>query len=256
MALVVAVAALAVIGTMTVTLLSYTSASARDASLKQSGQSAYALAEAGVHQALAQLSSHYYDANGKAFNASTPFATGWFTGVPASQQSPTSAAACTTGSTCMSWSVRSCAFVVAVTGCGPLTPAGIRKGTVVLSGSGSVPNPTGGAPQTRTVTVNVDVQQPTQLVPTPSYWKEIYTGAPTSSTCDLSLGQGVSITAPISSAATSASPRRPRSPGRASTCACSAGRGRRSSRGSARRHPSTRRRSPAAARARTTRSRR
>jgi Tfp pilus assembly protein PilX len=196
-ALIVAVAALAAIGTMSVSLLAYTSSSARDASLKQAGQSAYALAEAGVHQALAQLSSHYYDANGQAFNTSSPFAPAWFTGAPASQQSPTSTAACGAGTSCMSWSVRSCAFVVAVAGCGPLTPAGIRKGTVVLSGSGSVPNPTGGAPSTRTVTVNVDVQQPPQLVPTPSYWKEIYAGAPPSSGCDLSLGQGVSITAPI-----------------------------------------------------------
>jgi hypothetical protein len=47
------------------------------------------------------------------------------------------------------------------------------------------------------VTASLDVSQPSQLVGTPPYWQEIYAGAPATGGCDLSLGQGVTITAPL-----------------------------------------------------------
>ena len=63
MALVLAVVTTTVVTIMVVAMLSFTSASSRDASLKDARQSASALAEAGVGQALAQLASHYYREN-------------------------------------------------------------------------------------------------------------------------------------------------------------------------------------------------
>jgi Tfp pilus assembly protein PilX len=197
-ALIMAVLILAVMTIMAVAMISYTSASSRDASLKEAGQRAYALAEAGLNQALAQLASHYYDSSGNAANSSTAFATSWFTGVANSQQSPSSTAACTSTSTCMSWSLVGCSFHVPISGCSTSAgSAGITRGTVVLKGTGIVPNPTGARPLTRTVKTKLDVTQPAQLVATPEYWREIYSGAPASGDCDLSLGQGVTITAPL-----------------------------------------------------------
>jgi hypothetical protein len=197
-ALVFAVVVLALITIMAVSMLGYTSSSSRDASLKQSGQNAYALAEAALDQGLAQLSSHYYDTGGAAINNFVVFSPAWFSGAASSQQSPSSAAPCTATTSCMSWRVVSCSFHAPVSGCS-LIPglAGLTQGTVVLQGAGTVPNPTGGRALTRSVTVMVDVTQPPQLLPTPDYWKEIYAGAPPGGACDLSLGQGVTITAPL-----------------------------------------------------------
>ena len=88
----------------------------------------------------------------------------------------------------MSWSIESCSFFVVVSGC-TISPGvvGITKGTVVLKGTGSVPNPTGGSNRTATVTTKVDVSQPPALVATPVYWKGIYAGKPATSGCDLDL---------------------------------------------------------------------
>lgn len=185
--------ALAIILVLTVLVtatLAFTSANTRDASLKQSGQSAYALAQAGLNQALAQLYSHYYTDSSltTATNNTTVYSSSWFTGagIPTSQQSPTSSAACTSTSTCMSWSVAS------------WTPSGgpTNKGTIVLQGQGRVPNPTGGTALTRTVTESIIVQQLPAQRQTPSYWSELYSGA-TGQPCDLTLGQGVNASSPI-----------------------------------------------------------
>jgi Tfp pilus assembly protein PilX len=200
MALVMAVVILVLITILTTAMLSYTSASSRDSSLKQSSQSSYALAEAALNQGLAQLASNYYDSSGNTTNSTTPFATTWFTNLGSSQQSPGSSTACTSTSSCMSWSVPSCSFYApAPSGCGVIsgTPSGSKQGTVVVQGVGRAPNPTGGQPLSRTVTEKVDVNQTVQYVTPPPYWKEIYAGAPPSGSCDLSLGQGVAITAPL-----------------------------------------------------------
>jgi hypothetical protein len=87
----------------------------------------------------------------------------------------------------MAWSVASWT---------PTGSAGINKGTLVLRGQGTAPNPTGGTPLTRTVTETLQILQPPTKVQTPTYWSGIYSGA-TGSTCDLTLGQGVTASAPI-----------------------------------------------------------
>lgn len=185
-ALFLALAIMLVVTIMVTSVIAYTSSSSRDASIKRSGQSAYALAEAAVNQALAQLYPHYYSSSGTANNNSTMYSASWFTGT-SSQQSPTSSAACTATSSCMAWSVVSWT---------PTGSAGINKGTLVLRGRGTAQNPTGAAPLTRTVTESVQVLQPPTKVQTPTYWLGIYSGA-TGNTCDLTLAQGVTASAPI-----------------------------------------------------------
>lgn len=191
-ALVMALAVMLVLTVLVTSTLAFTSSNSRDASLKQSGQSAYALAEAGLSQAISQLESHYYTDSTLATtngNNTTVYNSSWFTGagIPSSQQSPSSTAACTSTSTCMSWGPVSWT---------PSGGAGITKGTLVLRGQGRVPNPTGGTALARTVTEKIDVRQTVQLKPTPNYWSEIYTGA-TGNTCDLNLTQQVAVTAPL-----------------------------------------------------------
>jgi Tfp pilus assembly protein PilX len=189
MALVMALAVVLVLTVLVTATLAFTSSNSRDASLKQSGQSAYALAEAGLNRGLAQLYSNYYDSTGKPYNNTTLYSASWFTGagIPTSQQSPSSTSACTATSTCMSWSVVS----ATAGGSGPYT-----KETLVLQGQGRTPNPTGGTALTRTVSQTLSVEQLPQLQQPPSYWTELYSGA-TGQPCDLQLGQKVNANAPI-----------------------------------------------------------
>jgi Tfp pilus assembly protein PilX len=187
-ALIMALAVMLVLTVLVTSTLAFTSSNSRDASLKQSGQSAYSLAEAGLSQAKAQLYLHYYKSDGSTYNYQTVYDASWFTGagIPSSQQSPTSTSACTSTSTCMSWGVSS------------WTPASAPnvKGVLVLQGTGRVPNPTGGAQLTRTVTNTIYVEKLPQYTPPPSYWTELYSGA-TGQPCDLQLGQTVNANAPI-----------------------------------------------------------
>jgi Tfp pilus assembly protein PilX len=188
MALVMALAVMLVLTILVTATLAFTSFTSRDASLKRSGQSAYSLAEAGLNQAEAQLYAHYYDTSGNPSQNTTVYDSTWYTGsgIPSSQQSPTSTAACTSTSTCMSWGPQSWT---------PANSANV-KGILVLQGTGRVPNPTGGTQLTRTVTDKIYVEQlPYKQLPG-SEWDELYSGA-TGNTCDLQLGQSVNANAPI-----------------------------------------------------------
>lgn len=204
MALVLAVVTTTVIMIMVVAMLGFTSSSSRDASLKDAQQSAYALAEAGVNQALAQLASYYYRddsprdpspyrPDGKTpINSGTVFSPSWFAGRN-SQQSSTDGSPCTFDgdgdpiSTCAAWSVTQL----------PDAPAGIKKAALLITGTGTVPNPTGAHALVKTVRTKLDVLKKPELVQTPGYWKEIYTGAGPTSGCDFILDNGVEITAPL-----------------------------------------------------------
>jgi|GEM_PF-3754272 Tfp pilus assembly protein PilX len=189
MALVMALGVMLVLTILVTSTLAFTSSSSRDASLKQSGQSAYALAEAGLSRAEAQLYSHYYDSSGVQTNNTITYSSSWFTGagIPSSQQSPSSTSACTSTSTCMSWSPVSWT---------PSGPGPWTKGTLVLQGQGRVPNPTGGTALARTVTDTIYVEQLPGFGTPNSVWTELYTGA-TGQPCDLQLGQKVNANAPI-----------------------------------------------------------
>jgi Tfp pilus assembly protein PilX len=187
-ALIMALAVMLVLTVLVTSTLAFTSSNSRDASLKQSGQSAYSLAEAGLNQAEAQLYSHYYSTSGSSSQNTTLYNPAWFTGagIPSSQQSPSSTAACTSTSTCMSWAPTSWTA----------SGSGYVKGVLVLKGMGRVPNPTGGRQLSRTVTDKIYIEQLPTFVPPPSYWTELYSGA-TGNTCDLQLGQTVNANAPI-----------------------------------------------------------
>ena len=193
-ALIMALAVMLVLTVLVTATLAFTSSNSRDASLKQSGQSAYSLAEAGLNQAEAQLYSHYYYSDGTTLsgttikNNTTLYDPTWYTGagIPSSQQSPTSTTACTATSTCMSWGPQSWTA----------GGSGYVKGVLVLKGTGRVPNPTGGTQLTRTVTDKIYVEQLPSYVPPPSYWDELYSGS-TGQPCDLQLGQTVNANAPI-----------------------------------------------------------
>jgi Tfp pilus assembly protein PilX len=187
-ALIMALAVMLVLTVLVTATLAFTSFTSRDASLKQSGQSAYSLAEAALSQAKAQLYVNYYDTSGNPKQNTTAYDPTWFTasGIPSSQQSPTSTAACTSTSTCMSWSPQSWTA----------TNSANVKGILVLQGTGRVPNPTGGAQLTRTVTDKIFVEQLPYKQTPGSEWDELYSGA-TGNTCDLQLGQSVNANAPI-----------------------------------------------------------
>jgi hypothetical protein len=204
MALVLAVVATTLITIMVVAMLSFTSSSSRDASLKDAQQSAYALAEAGVNQALAQLASHYYRddspndptpyrPDGKTpINSGTIFSPSWFA-TTNSYKSSDDGSPCTYDgngnpvSTCVAWSVTQL----------PDSPAGIKKAALLIVGTGTVPNPTGAHALVKTVRTKLNVLKKPKLVKTPDYWKEIYTGAGPTAGCDFLLDNGVEITAPL-----------------------------------------------------------
>jgi Tfp pilus assembly protein PilX len=118
--------ALGILFVLTITLgtvFYVTSASARHANTSNAGQKAYALAEAGVNNAIAQIASHYP-------NPTTPFDSSWVVGTP-------SPVPYSTGTT--QWS------------------GSFNSGVWSLTGTGTVKNPTGGAVITRTVTAKVPV---------------------------------------------------------------------------------------------------
>jgi Tfp pilus assembly protein PilV len=184
-ALVLAVLIMAVLTVTVMSMIAFTSSNTRDASSKKAGQQAYALAEAGLSDAFAQLASHYYDANGNPIDLGTT-GTAYDTSWSSSITNPTC------GSTsCSSWGVTSWT---------PLGAGGLKKGTVALWGSGTVPNPGGPnlAPLTRRVTSNVDVIEPPGTPPAPGIWQMVYSGkGPTPGTCDFTLPQGATVKSPL-----------------------------------------------------------
>jgi Tfp pilus assembly protein PilX len=183
MALVLSVLIMAVLTITVVSLVAYTSATSRDASIKRSGQDAYAYAEAGLNLAMSQIASHYYDASGKPINNTVAGSASWTTG--GSQQSASSTAPCTSSSTCVTWSTT---WTASTSG------LGVTKGTWAITATGRVPNPTGPASRvTRMVTSKVDVTAPPEKVNTPLYWNMIFSGQGPTTGCDMTIGQGVNF---------------------------------------------------------------
>lgn len=187
-ALILAVLIMAVLLVTVTSMIAFTSSSSRDASTKKVGQQAYALAEAGANNALAQLASHYYDSSGNPTNTTTAYDSTW--AISGSQQSATSTAACTTVSTCVTWGVTSWT----VNG----SSTGVTKGTVRIWGKGTAPNPGGPslADISRTVSLNIDVTQPPAAVTAPDVFRMIYSGK-VSTGCDFTMNQGVAVTGPL-----------------------------------------------------------
>lgn len=189
MALVLAVLVLAVVTIAATSAILYATSSQKDAYSKKARQNAYSLAQAALSNATAQLTSHYYNSSGSATNSATPGAASW---VPTTTQvSPSSTATCTIGSsttTCMQWSA-------SINTTGPFT--GVQKASWTITGKGSVPNPSAPGALTKSLSEVIPVTQPPMYVPPPDIWKGIYSGAPASSGCDLTTGQGVVWVSPV-----------------------------------------------------------
>ena len=134
-----ALAVMLVLTILVTSTLAFTSSNSRDASA-EAVRTVRIRARRGRAQrrACAALLALLLDSSGAPTNNTTLYSASWFTsaGILSSQQSPSSTAACTSTSTCMSWSAAS------------WTPGGgavHRTGECSSSnGVGRVPNPTGG----------------------------------------------------------------------------------------------------------------
>jgi hypothetical protein len=185
-ALVIAVLILAVVSVAASAAILYTSTSQQDAYSKKAGQTAYSLAQAGLSNAMAQLTTHYYDAGGQPTNNTTPGDPSW--APTGSQQSTSSTTACTSSSTCAAWSAT-------LDTTGPFT--GTQKAAWHITATGTVPNPSSSGVLTRTVKVDVPVNQPPEKVPPPALLNSIYSGQAPSGGCDMTSSQGVVFTSPV-----------------------------------------------------------
>src|SRR5581483_8707070 len=176
MALIVAVLILAVVSISAAAAISYTTIGQQDAASKKVGTSAYALAQAGLSNAMAQLLSHYYDSSGQPKDYTTSLNTMASTWAPSgSQQTPTSSAACTSSSTCVSWSgVLNCPVGVTCVGGSTITVSGVEKAVWHLTATGKAKNPSAPGLLTRSITVDVPVNATPQPVSPPDILKSVY----------------------------------------------------------------------------------
>jgi Tfp pilus assembly protein PilX len=203
-ALVLAILVLTIVSILATAVIAYTTTNQQDAASKKSGVSAYALAQAALSNATAQLTSHYYDSTGQPFDNTTSLTTMASTWAPVApnggvgQQSPSSSAACTTTSTCMTWSgVLRCPVTVTCAGGGSsYTPSGVKQAAWLITATGKVPNPSAPGLLTRTITVDIPVEAPPAKAPAPDIFKSVYNGK-VSTGCDLTTSQGVVWASPV-----------------------------------------------------------
>ncbi len=181
-ALVMALGIMLVLAIVFTTTIFFTSASVRHANNSNAGQKAYALAETGVNNAIAQIAPRYP-------NQTTAGDPSWLVGTMTKPYGANNAA------WWGSWS------------------GSTNSGTWTLTGKGTVRNPTGGADITRTVTAKIDVW----LVPPPFTKYGLFVNSsvldtdvsgnntitvPVYAAGDLSLGGSVKIQEPASSGTT------------------------------------------------------
>jgi hypothetical protein len=195
MALVMAVGIMFILSLTLTSVMYYTSSTSRDASRSHASQKAYALTEAALNNGVAQIASHYYDSSGAATNPTSAGTQSWISSswvTTQQQQTPASASACTSSSSCMQWAATWCPTPYSgSSSCTSLaTPASTTKGTWVISARGTVPNPTGpnANPITRNLSATLDVshdEKPTAI------WQWVYGGTSTT------IGNSAIIKAPL-----------------------------------------------------------
>jgi hypothetical protein len=199
-ALVLAVVVIAIITIAAASAIFYTDGSQRDAFSRKGNQTAYSLAQAALSAATAQLIPHYYDDTGQPDDNVTNLDEMVGYAPVGSQQSPDDTTGCTTDpvSTCMSWSAElECpAGVSCSSGAPSYSPTAPERARWHITGTGTVPNPSGTQPITRTITIDVPLVQPPAKAAAPDIFKSIYTGK-VSNGCDLSTGQNVVWAAPV-----------------------------------------------------------
>ncbi len=170
-ALVMALGVLFVLTIVLVSVISFSTSNAKDADHKTAGQGSYAVAEAGVNNALAQLATLYAPGNTTMYTSTYPSL------VSSSGQSYSGGTA--------SWS-------------SSFTSTSTYGGYWTITATGTAPNPNGPnlASLRRTITFKVDVMERPRTVGTPAIWDYNYSGG-TGSPCDMTIDQGVTFTAPL-----------------------------------------------------------
>jgi hypothetical protein len=175
MALILAVLILFLLSVTLVSVMTFTSESARHASRSKAGQQAYAAAEAGYNDALAQLAQLY--------------STGPTTAYLAAWGNPSGSAAYTGGNA--TWSSSWTPSPLPTGGSNPY------RGTWSITATGSTSNPAvPGASLTRRITAAIDVSELPGTRTAPDLWSYIYTGY-TAATCDFTIDNTVTLTAPL-----------------------------------------------------------
>jgi hypothetical protein len=202
-ALVMAIVIMAVVTIAAASAIAYTDGSQRDAFSKKSGTTAYSLAQAAISLATTQLTAEYYDSTGQPRDNSTALSTmasSWK--VSGTQMSPTNTATCTIASpnpSCMTWSSQLNCPSVAVNcpGGSSISVSGAEQAAWHITGTGSVYNPSGTAPITRTITVDVPLNQiPGKSKNIPDIYKSVYSGG-TGQPCDMTMAQGTVFSSPV-----------------------------------------------------------
>jgi hypothetical protein len=196
-ALVMAIIIIAIISIAAASAIFYTDGSQRDAFSKRSGATAYSLAQAGMSNAQAQLTSEYYDSSGQPHDNTTSLTT------MASSWAPSGAdpGGCTVNdqSACTTWSGTLYCRTPA-SGC-PADPNGFsfkgaQRAAWYVTATGSVPNPSGTQAIQKTIHVYVPVDQPPGIAAPPDILKAVYSGK-TGPGCDLTVDQGTIWAAPV-----------------------------------------------------------
>jgi Tfp pilus assembly protein PilX len=144
-ALMMALMVMMTLSIVTVTAVAFTSSTTRHANRSKSDQQAYALAEAGLNNALSQLASHYP-------NTTTQYDSSWVSG--------------STG--------------VALAGGTSTWSGSFASNKWTLTGTGTIKNPDSGVTRTKTLTTTVDVSSSTGL--TGAYAYGFFMGDPNSCT--------------------------------------------------------------------------
>ena len=168
MALIMALGMLMVLTIALTTVIFVTTSGARDAKRTNAGQRAYSIAEAGINSALAQLATHYP-------TFSPAGSSTWVSGPSVTYPSGVTCNPATTTTDCVSWT-------------------GTFSGNDwTLTGTGTVPNPTGGSGKAavRTVSASLHVSS----VPASFQPFGIFSGDPQAQCTD--LGGNISVDVPI-----------------------------------------------------------
>ena len=193
-ALIMALGILMVLSLTLTSVIYYTSSSSRDASRNHAAQKAYALAEAALNNAAAQIAANYYDSSGTATNTSTAGNQSWISSswtTTQQRQSATSTAVCTASSSCVQWIATWCPTPYTGSTCTSLPAASLTtRGTWVITGKGTIPNPTG--PSASSLTRTVQATAEVSFDPRPgSIWQWLYSGNTTT------ISQKATVKAPL-----------------------------------------------------------
>ena len=192
-ALVMAVIVLMIVFIAAGTAIYVTSASQQDAYSKKATQTAYTLAQGSLSNALAQLTKLYYDNTGQPTQLSPTLhdMSSWSSSVNGSQTVSTGGS--------QQWSARlDCPSPSTdCPGGNAIAVTGYELGAWHVTGTGTMPNPSGSGSITRTITVDVPLNRQPLAVAAPDILKLVYSGAPKTASCDMTVDQQANFQSPV-----------------------------------------------------------